>query len=74
MEQIPITKILANNIKNRRAQLGLTQEQLSERMDVSWLSIALIETQKRWVSPEMLEKIAAALRCSEKDLFDRDSL
>ncbi len=71
MKSSSITAVLANNIKIRRAELKLTQEQLSEKMDVSWLSIAFIETQKRWVSPEMLEKLARALECSEKDLFER---
>ena len=69
MKQQPITAILASNIKIKRAEL-----KLSELMNVSRLSIGLIETQKRWVSPEMLEKLATALKCEEKDLFIRNDV
>lgn len=67
----PITKVLADNIKLKRNELNLSQEKLSELMNVSRLSIGLIETEKRWVSPEMLEKLASALQCLESDLFER---
>ena len=73
-KQQPITAILASNIKKKRAELKLSQEKLSELMNVSRLSIGLIETQKRWVSPEMLEKLATALKCEEKDLFIRNDV
>lgn len=69
--QPPITKVLAENIKLRRNELNLSQEKLSELMNVSRLSIGLIETEKRWVSPDMLEKLSKALQCSESELFNR---
>ncbi|MDR0551987.1 MAG: helix-turn-helix domain-containing protein [Spirochaetaceae bacterium] len=61
--------VLALNIKRQRRMLGITQEQLAERVNTSTNYIALIETKKKFPKPEMLERIAAALEIDPTALF-----
>jgi transcriptional regulator with XRE-family HTH domain len=64
-----IRTVLANNIKAYRNATGLTQAKLAERVDTSTHYIGMIETQKNFPSPEMLERIASALGIDTLDLF-----
>ena len=64
-----IREVLAKNIKAYRSALGLTQANLAEKVNTSTHYIGMIETQKNYPSPEMLERIAAALRIDTVDLF-----
>ena len=64
-----IRTVLAENIKAYRNALGLTQAKLAERVDTSTHYIGMIETQKNFPSPEMLERIAAAFGVDTLDLF-----
>jgi transcriptional regulator with XRE-family HTH domain len=61
--------VLAFNMKDHRSVLGITQAQLAERVNTSTNYIALIETQKKFPTPEMLERIAAALEIDATALF-----
>ena len=61
--------ILALNMKEQRRILGLTQSQLAERVNTSTNYIALIETEKKFPKPEMLERIATALGIDPPCLF-----
>jgi transcriptional regulator with XRE-family HTH domain len=56
-------------MKERRRTLGLTQAQLAERVNTSTNYIALIETEKKFPTPEMLERVAAALEIDPPALF-----
>jgi len=56
-------------MKAQRGILGLTQAQLAERVNTSANYIALIETEKKFPTPEKLEKIAEALEIDTPDLF-----
>jgi transcriptional regulator with XRE-family HTH domain len=56
-------------MKERRRLLGITQAQLAERVNTSTNYIALIETEKKFPKPEMLERIAAALEIDPPALF-----
>jgi transcriptional regulator with XRE-family HTH domain len=49
--------------------LGLTQEQLAEKADVSTHYIAMIETCNKYPKPEMLERLAKALEVEPHRLF-----
>jgi len=62
-------KYLANNMKTARKEKNLTQMQLAELCDTSLNYIGLIETEKRFPSAEMLEKIAKALDLEPQDMF-----
>jgi transcriptional regulator with XRE-family HTH domain len=56
-------------MKGQRNILGITQAQLAERVNTSTNYIALIETEKKFPTPEMLERIAAALEIDAPALF-----
>ena len=64
-----LRKILAINMKLYRKSLGITQGKLAEMADVAENYIALIETNKRFPSVKMLERIAKALQKDTLDLF-----
>lgn len=62
-------QILATNIRHYRQQLGISQEKLSELIDVHRNTIALLESGKRGISLELLEKIAQVLHCQPYELL-----
>jgi transcriptional regulator with XRE-family HTH domain len=64
-----IREILARNFKVNRQKLGLTQEQLAEKADVSTHYIAMIETRNKYPKPEMLERLAKALEVEPHQLL-----
>ena len=61
--------LLAQKIKERRKFLGISQAQLAERVSTSANYIAQIEQKNRFPTPEMLERIAAALEIDSPQLF-----
>jgi len=61
--------ILANNLKEKRKQHGLSQAKLSEKTDISTQYIAMIEISRKFPSPEVLERIAKALEIEAYELF-----
>jgi len=65
--------VLAQNIKENRRILGLTQAQLAEKVHTSANYIALIETKKKFPKPEKLERIAAALEIDPPALFTTET-
>jgi transcriptional regulator with XRE-family HTH domain len=64
-----IREVLADNLRENRRKLGLTQEKLAEQADVSTHYIAMIETCKKYPKPEMLERLARALNLEPHQLF-----
>jgi transcriptional regulator with XRE-family HTH domain len=64
-----IRDVLAKNMKAYRNALGLSQAKLAEKVDTSTHYIGMIETKNNFPSPEMLERIAAALGIDTIDLF-----
>jgi len=64
-----IRDVLANNMKAYRNASGMSQSKLAEKVDTSTHYIGMIETKKNFPSPEMLERIAAALGIDTIDLF-----
>jgi transcriptional regulator with XRE-family HTH domain len=56
-------------MKAHRNILGITQAQLAERVNTSTHYIGMIETEKKFPTPEMLERIAAALEIEPPALF-----
>ncbi|MDR2079709.1 MAG: helix-turn-helix domain-containing protein [Treponema sp.] len=61
--------VLARNMKAYRKALGLSQAKLAEKVDTSTHYIGMIETKNNFPSPEMLDRIAAALEIDTIDLF-----
>jgi transcriptional regulator with XRE-family HTH domain len=68
-----LRSVLAFNMKEQRHILRITQAQLAERVDTSTNYIALIESKRKFPSPEMLERIAAALEIDAPALFSTAS-
>jgi transcriptional regulator with XRE-family HTH domain len=65
--------LLAANIRERRRVLGITQANLAERVGTSTHYIGQIELKNKFPTPEMLERIAAALEIDSPQLFSMDS-
>ena len=61
---------LGRNIFTRRKELGMSQNSLAEKLDISREHLAKIETAKRTVSLDLLIEIADALNTKVKDLID----
>ena len=64
-----LRKLLAKNIKNYRKIRGFSQEMLAEKAETSTTHIGMIETSKKYPSPQMLERIAGALGIDTPELF-----
>jgi transcriptional regulator with XRE-family HTH domain len=65
-EIFKLRKILSSNIKDQRAILGITQEKLAEKADISANMINDIEGCRTWVSDKTLIRLADAL---ETEIF-----
>ena len=63
---------IGRRIMERRRKLGLTQEALAEKGDVTAQFVSYAEAGKRAMRPENLLKIAAALGVSADDLLTGD--
>lgn len=66
--------VVGPQIRKRRPELQLTQEQLAARCqmtgwDISRATLAQIESRFRYVSDEELARLAAVLKVSINDLF-----
>lgn len=69
MEEINIRKIFGGNVKKYRKKLGLSQEQLSERLGITPNHLSVIETGAKFVTYKLLEKIVAELQVMPMSLF-----
>ena len=58
-----------HRIRKRRQGLGITQEELADRVSLSRTHMGHIEQGRRSPSLEVLNKIAKALKTSPKDFF-----
>ena len=66
--------VLAHNMKERRRILAISQSQLAEKVSLSDHYISQIEQKNKFPSPEVLERIAAALEIDTPQLFSMESL
>src|SRR4051795_2374093 len=64
------SSVLAQLIRDRRHQLGLSRQQLAEATGVPYSTVAQIETAYRGVSPSRLGVIARALQLDPAELYD----
>lgn len=63
-----LPKIISKRIKKRRNDLGMTQEDLAEKVGVSRVYIGYVEQSRNTPSLEILEKIAKALKVKLSEL------
>ncbi len=61
---------LGARIRELRKSLGLSQEKLAELIDMDKPNLSNIERGKRFMTAETLEKIANALKTTERELFN----
>ncbi|MEO8677417.1 MAG: helix-turn-helix transcriptional regulator [Vicinamibacterales bacterium] len=61
MKRPAARKIFAQNVRERRSKLGLSQEELAARASIHRTYIGSIERAERNVSIDNMEKIATAL-------------
>lgn len=68
-KSVDLRKVLSLNIKKQRGLLGISQEKLAEKADISANMIKDIEGCRTWVSDKTLLKLAAALKTDIYRLF-----
>jgi len=64
-----IKEVLARNLKMNRLKLGLTQEKMAEKAEISTHYLAMVELARKFPSANMLERIAIALEIEPHELF-----
>jgi len=64
-----LRKILAVNLKKQREKLGITQENLAERADISAAMMNDIEGCRTWISDKTLKNLSSALKIDTYRLF-----
>jgi len=60
---------LGQKIRRMRQKRGLTQDELSEKIDISQRTLSGIETGENFVTAETLDNIVNALDTTYEDLF-----
>jgi transcriptional regulator with XRE-family HTH domain len=64
-----VREILAYNLKENRKKCGLSQAKLAEKANITTQYIAMIEVSRKFPTPEMLDRLAAALEIETYQLF-----
>ena len=64
-----VKEILAQNLKNHRKRLGITQSVLAERAGLSTQYLGMIEVARNFPTADVLERLAAALGIKSNELF-----
>jgi transcriptional regulator with XRE-family HTH domain len=64
-----IREVLAANLKEYRRRNGFSQDKLAELADISSQYLATVETCRKFPTPEMLDRLAAALGIETHLLF-----
>ena len=68
-KSLNLRKILALNIKKQREKLGITQENLAEKADISAAMMNDIEGCRTWISDKTLKNLSSALNIDTYRLF-----
>jgi len=66
---ISLRSVLAFNMKVQRQIINISQAKLAEKVSTSTHYIGMIESEKKFPTPEMLERIALALEIDAPSLF-----
>ncbi|MCL2411921.1 MAG: helix-turn-helix domain-containing protein [Treponema sp.] len=64
-----IREILAGNIKEYRRKYGFSQDKLAELANISSQYLATVETCRKFPTPEVLDRLAEALKIETHELF-----
>lgn len=68
-DEAKLLQRFGKRIAEVRKSRGLTQQEVAEAVNMSVVTIAYIETGKRWVRLATLDKIAKALKVNVEELF-----
>jgi transcriptional regulator with XRE-family HTH domain len=66
-----VIKDVGRRVAEVRADLGLTQEQLAERLRMDTNNLQRIETGRQNITIRMIVRLASALGCQPAALFER---
>jgi len=69
-----IKEELGEKIKRMRQNRGLTQEELSELVDISQRALSAIERGENFITSETLDKIIIALDTTSEEIFSTNHL
>jgi len=64
-----LREILAANLRENRRRLAMSQPELAELADLSTHYVSMIEVSRKFPTPEVLERLAAALGIATHELF-----
>ncbi len=62
-------KTFGKRIAEARKKRGLTQQELAEAISMSVVTVAYLETGKRWATPATLLKLSQKLHINVQDFF-----
>ena len=69
-----IKKIVGKRIQNYRKALGITQEQLAEKIGIDTISLSKIETGRNYPTAENITKLANILGIDIYELFVNNNI
>lgn len=73
VEKESIPQLFGRNVRKYRKARGLTQEQLSEKLEISQKHLSIIETGTQFASASLIGRISEVLEVSPGDLFGGSS-
>jgi transcriptional regulator with XRE-family HTH domain len=69
-----IRELFAENLRKYRHAIGLSQAKLAEKVNTSTYYIGMLEIQRKFPSPEMMERLASALGVDTAELFLKEAV
>jgi len=64
-----LRQVLAANLRRRRHEKSLSQEELADLADINRTYISKLETGSTWAGLEIISKLAKILGCAPADLL-----
>lgn len=64
-----LKQVLGENVSALRRAKGLSQNELAELADTSYVHVSRIENGHSWPSDDLIERLAKALKVSAPELF-----
>ena len=63
-------KKIGSFLKELRKEKGITQEELAEKIDISWRHLQRLEHNESKTTVKTLKKLIKVLKISDKDILD----
>ena len=67
---IDISKLFGENLRKLRKEANLTQDELSEKLEISQKHLSKIETGSQFASAQLISKITNVLEINPSQLFE----